>query len=717
MRKFLFTIQALFCLSFLHAQVVLYGLTSGGGSGNGTIIKYETATNTLQAVYAFTTTDGKSPHGSLIIAGDNKLYGMTSAGGTYGYGTIFSFDPFSGVFAKLHDFDGTNGAEPNGSLVQSANGKLYGMTTFGGVNNRGTIFSYDPVSGVFAKLHDFELYNGKFPYGSLTPDVDGKLYGLTSEGGQYCDRSAYCGGDGISFSFDPSDNTFTKVDQLYGFSYPFGSYTLASNGVFYATNSAAGGSACGGKSGDGAISGFSTRSAYTAFTPFYNYSSYIVADPNGRMPYGDLLQASDGNLYGTASAGGSASRCGGPSGFGTIFMYDTATKQITNKTDFTGANGSRPYGSLMQASDGNIYGMTSSGGSNNLGVLFSYNLTNSAYTKLQDFTGANGASPWYGKLIEVKSCTVPMAAADSVARVCAGSTLTLHAWGGKTYSWSGPGGFSTTWQSPVIDNVTAANAGEYTVTVSNGEGCTAKATTKVMVNPSPQVAIPDTSALKFGVDKNTVYIGFSPASYITLKASVAPNSDSLTYSWSTGNTTSTVRVNPTTTTTYSVTVSDAFGCSQTANKTVYVQDIRCGNKSNKVLVCSNVARKSGKFQENCVDPFSAAIELLLGAHLGSCNANNSQRELSDKIEEDKKDQLSMKISPNPTTNYFRININSNNTKNEIYVRVLDNVGRLLEVMSIKNSQTLTVGASYNPGVYFVEAVQGRERVTLKVIKQ
>ena len=74
-------------------------------------------------------------------ASDGKIYGMTSEGGSsYGYGVIFSFDPSSSTYKKIFDFDGTNGGNPSGSLLQAGDGMLYGITTGGGSAGYGVFF-------------------------------------------------------------------------------------------------------------------------------------------------------------------------------------------------------------------------------------------------------------------------------------------------------------------------------------------------------------------------------------------------------------------------------------------------------------------------------------------------------------------------------------------------------------------------------------------------
>src|ERR1700733_11432466 len=99
---------------------------------------------------------------------------MVSKGGNAGVGAIFSYDPISFTYTKLRDFNSTNGSNPRGSLVQATDGKLYGMTYDGGSYNSGVIFSFDPVSSVYTKLMDFNGINGANPQGSLMQASNGK---------------------------------------------------------------------------------------------------------------------------------------------------------------------------------------------------------------------------------------------------------------------------------------------------------------------------------------------------------------------------------------------------------------------------------------------------------------------------------------------------------------------------------------------------------------
>jgi uncharacterized repeat protein (TIGR03803 family) len=231
MKKTILCIICFFAGIFSIQAQTLYGTTSGGGNdGGGTISKFIPATNNLTVAKSFDSFAAR-PTGSLIQAHNGKLYGMTHGGGTSDRGVIFSFDPSSSTFTKLKDFDWTNGAYPRGGLVQASNGKLYGMTTYGGSISAGVIFSFDPSSSTYTKLKDFDGTNGGDPYGSLMQASDGKLYGMAGGGSN---------GVGVIFSFDPSSSTFTKLkdfDETNG-SFPTGSLIQASDGKLYGmTNS------------------------------------------------------------------------------------------------------------------------------------------------------------------------------------------------------------------------------------------------------------------------------------------------------------------------------------------------------------------------------------------------------------------------------------------------------------------------------------------------
>src|SRR5665213_987097 len=136
---------------------------------------------------------------------NGKLYGMTEFGGLNNSGTIFSIDTSGNNFTKIHDFaasistGNTTGALPAGTLLQdSATLKLYGMASFGGSSaQNGVIFTIDTANH-YADVLSFGNTNGQFPQGSFMRASDGKFYGTTFSGGTL--------GEGIIFKIDPTNN-------------------------------------------------------------------------------------------------------------------------------------------------------------------------------------------------------------------------------------------------------------------------------------------------------------------------------------------------------------------------------------------------------------------------------------------------------------------------------------------------------------------------------
>jgi uncharacterized repeat protein (TIGR03803 family) len=157
--------------------------------------------------------NGAYPHGTLLQASNGKLYGITS-GGQSGTGVIYSFDPISSTYSKLYEFDNYSGANGMSGLIQASDGKLYGMTPNGGlvdvqtnIFGFGVIFSFDPASAIFTKLKDFNGSDGSHPGGSLLQLGDGKLYGMTSQGGTI-DNS------GVIFSYDPLKGNLYRFEEF-----------------------------------------------------------------------------------------------------------------------------------------------------------------------------------------------------------------------------------------------------------------------------------------------------------------------------------------------------------------------------------------------------------------------------------------------------------------------------------------------------------------------
>jgi uncharacterized repeat protein (TIGR03803 family) len=157
-----------------------YGTTVAGGVGsdNGTIFRIN-SNGVFTLLYTFPSNgrNGTSPLGSLFQHTDGNLYGTTSLGGS-GDGTVFRIT-LAGVFSSLVSFNGVNGSGPAAGLVRGSDGNFYGTTQFGGATDNGTVFRVTP-SGALTSLASFAGTNGNFPLASLLASSDGFLYGTTS---------------------------------------------------------------------------------------------------------------------------------------------------------------------------------------------------------------------------------------------------------------------------------------------------------------------------------------------------------------------------------------------------------------------------------------------------------------------------------------------------------------------------------------------------------
>ncbi len=353
------------------AQPSLLGMTSEGGDGFGTIFKTDSSGNNLQVLSTFSPNmPGENPiYAQLCEATNGKLYGMTRVGGSNGAGVIFEYNIFSNSYTKKSEFGGANGENPSGSLMKASNGKLYGITYSGGANKCGVIFEYDYSANLYIKKIDLDSVNGKTPYGSLMEAGNGKLYGMTSYGGT--------NNSGVIFEYNYTTNTYTKKIDLSSANgeNPFGALIEASNNKLYGVTS------YGGANNSGVI--FEYDYATNTFTKKIDLSY-----SNGESPYGSLMQASNGKLYGLTYAGGT-------DGAGALFEYDYIGNAYSKKVDFisNSTDGRYPMGSLIEVSVGKLYGMASGNNPNNAGVIFEYDFSNNIYTKKIDLSSASGKNP------------------------------------------------------------------------------------------------------------------------------------------------------------------------------------------------------------------------------------------------------------------------------------------------------------------------------------
>jgi len=197
---------------------------------------------------------------------------------------------------SLASFNGTNGGNPVwGSMVQGTNGNYYGTTLAGtGASSFGTVFeltSGNQLSALYNFCSLADCADGESPQGGLVRATSGNFYGTTNSGGGH--------NDGTVFEITPAGKltTLHSFDGTDGKS-PIGGLVQGSNGNFYGTTQE------GGANQSGTV--FEITPA-GKLTTLYNFCSQNTPTncADGELPYGVLMQATNGNLYGTTQEGGS----------------------------------------------------------------------------------------------------------------------------------------------------------------------------------------------------------------------------------------------------------------------------------------------------------------------------------------------------------------------------------------------------------------------------
>jgi len=343
-----------------------------GTNGGGMVFKI-TPDGTLTTLYSFCSqagcTDGANPYGGLVQGTNGDFYGTTQSGGAGNYRTIFKITP-RGTLTTLHSFCAQSGCAdgeyPYGSLVQATNGDLYGAALFGGANCSsscgGTIFKITP-GGALTTLYSFcaqggtACTDGSAPVGGLIQAANGDFYGVTDYGGNET-------GNGTVFKITPAG----ALTTLYSFCSQGGSLCSdgaganaliqATNGDFYGTTIFGGN-----ETQTGIVFKITPSGAFTTLYSFCAQGGIECTD--GSSPEAGLVRGSDGNFYGTTSAGGAAT----PTlGYGTIFKI-TPAGALTTLYSFCSqggpgvcTDGSGPQAALVQDTNGMLYGTTSTGG-------------------------------------------------------------------------------------------------------------------------------------------------------------------------------------------------------------------------------------------------------------------------------------------------------------------------------------------------------------------
>jgi uncharacterized repeat protein (TIGR03803 family) len=343
-----------------------------------------------------TCTDGSGP-ATLLQANNGSLYGITENGGTYGSGTVFKVTA-AGKLTTVYNFCARRNCGDGEVPVQlvEANGEFYGVTSYGGANNYGTFFKIT-TGGQLTTLASFTS-NATQPTAGLMQGADGNFYGTNS-------------GTVQNFGGIIKIASTGEVSTLYTFcaqgfpcpngSVPFGALVQAADGNFYGTTYA------GGAYDDGTV--FQLTAAGDLTTLYSFCAAGVPTCPDGAGPFTGLIQATDGNLYGTTQYGGSGSNpdCFGDD-CGVLFKITTAGV-LTPLYDFcTQAGKQCPDGfylvePLFQATNGSFYGTTVWGGTGGSSIACSAGCGTvySVSVGLGSFVEANPGSSAVGAVVNI----------------------------------------------------------------------------------------------------------------------------------------------------------------------------------------------------------------------------------------------------------------------------------------------------------------------------
>jgi len=313
---------------------------------------------------------------SFTAAGNGTLYSVTYAGGAYGYGSIIAVAPGTTTPVTVYSFtDGADQAYPSSGVAIDASGNIYG-TTQGDPYRRtnGTIWELAKGRSTITTLYTFPTTRhstgGADPFGGLTVDSFGNLYGTTLSGGKY--------GSGTVFELHAGT---LQLTTLWSFAdgndgaYPAATLVVDSAGNLYGTTE-----------GDGYYTYGSVYEITKAggFVTLFDFNG----GSNGNTPQSSVL-VSGGNLYGTTQYGGAKND-------GTIWKLNPATGTLTTLWSFTGGtSGANPYAGVITDAQGDLYGTTYSGGTNRDGTIYELS-AGGTYISLFTFNGANGSNPFGG---------------------------------------------------------------------------------------------------------------------------------------------------------------------------------------------------------------------------------------------------------------------------------------------------------------------------------
>jgi uncharacterized repeat protein (TIGR03803 family) len=380
MKKNLFFILVSLISSLaINAQGVskLFGLVGGypqaNQSSNGYLFSTDSSGLNFQVKYDFpVTTFGANPQNVELAAYNGKLYGTTYLGGVNNAGTIFEYDPTNNAYLKKYDFAFTQGGSPRGSLLLY-NGKFYGLASQYGANGNGCIFEWDPTTNIYTKKFDFTGNGGAYPGRGAQNSLrllNGKMYGTTQQGG--------VNGLGVVFEWDPATNIYRDLyDGINATGFEFyNNVTFYNNKIYCMSHQGA-------ATNGGAL--------YVIDPTLPNGSNTTVLkdfdNASGRNPNNNEMIVYNNKLYGCLNQNGA-------NGSGTLFELDPATNVFTKLVDFNYTPTGRGPLAKLVVNGTKFLGFCNEGGINGRGVIYEWDPASpTTVVKKYDFGVDNNDNP------------------------------------------------------------------------------------------------------------------------------------------------------------------------------------------------------------------------------------------------------------------------------------------------------------------------------------
>jgi uncharacterized repeat protein (TIGR03803 family) len=338
-----------------------------GISGN-ILFRIDLDGKNMSTLVDFSTKGVSGAVGKVIQSGNGKYYGLTKNGGVNDYGTLFEYDPVSGNFSKIADMNSIGGRFPSGTLIQSSlNGKIYGTCSRGGsdpsaplLSGHGIIFEYNPATGAVVKVKDFDInisyYTPIYPKGNLIETPTKTLVGI---------------GDNAIYEYDIQEKSM-KTLKTFGddLLQPIDSSKWPHHAIIFVSPGYIFGTYAGLTPSNAAMWAFNYSSPEHVYKGFRFNKSALKGIPNS----GGVTEL-NGKLYGATNS--------------ELYEYDLATSTPSKKADFTTATGLNPSSSLT-AINGKLYGMAKGGGAYGKGTIFEFDPATGILKKIFDFDGVNG---------------------------------------------------------------------------------------------------------------------------------------------------------------------------------------------------------------------------------------------------------------------------------------------------------------------------------------